>query len=240
MQTIPRPPDDLMFVGNPQHFETVGEEFTGYLLDLCGLRPDHAVLDIGCGVGRIAAPLTGVLGGGRYEGFDVVASGVEWARREITSRFPAFRFTHADIHNSRYNAAGSIRAEEFRFPYPDRSFDVAFATSVFTHMLPSAVERYLGETRRVLRGTALLTWYLLDDVTDRCLAENSEGRPTFGYELGGCRVERIETPEDVVAFPLEMALSMLERAGFTVEAVHFGGWSGRTDRLSWQDILIVS
>ena len=41
--------------------------------------------------------------------------------------------------------------------------DVAFLTSVFTHMLPEDVEHYLDELARVLKpgGRTLITWFLL-------------------------------------------------------------------------------
>ena len=57
------------------------------------------VLDIGCGVGRIAIPLTGYLGGGgQYDGFDVVPGGIAWCEKNISIPFPHFRFELADIY----------------------------------------------------------------------------------------------------------------------------------------------
>lgn len=49
-------------------FKKTGEEFLGYFTN-CGLQPEHNVLDIGCGIGRMAIPLTRFLKG-RYEGFE--------------------------------------------------------------------------------------------------------------------------------------------------------------------------
>ena len=48
-------------------------------IDLGGLKPEHRVLDIGSGIGRVAIPLTEYLNEkGSYEGFDVVELGVNW------------------------------------------------------------------------------------------------------------------------------------------------------------------
>jgi cyclopropane fatty-acyl-phospholipid synthase-like methyltransferase len=35
-----------------------GKEFLRYFVDLAGLKPDQAVLDVGCGKGRMAVSLT--------------------------------------------------------------------------------------------------------------------------------------------------------------------------------------
>lgn len=240
MLTIPRPADEEIFVGNPKHFDQVGEEFTEHLRNLCALRSSDAVLDIGSGIGRIASSLTEVITTGRYEGFDVVERGISWSRREISSRFPHFRFTHADVRNGKYAPEGRMSADTYRFPYPDAAFDVAFAASVYTHMMPADVERYLAECRRVLRGSALFTFYLWDETTERLIADDDRGRPTFRHDCGTHRIERIEAPEDVVAYPADQAFGMLEAAGFTIKGVHYGKWSGRADSLSWQDVVIVS
>ncbi len=57
----------------------VGRRYLSAFVDLGGLQPDHAVLEPGCGTGRMAEPLTGYLGeAGSYDGFDVVAEAVEW------------------------------------------------------------------------------------------------------------------------------------------------------------------
>jgi ubiquinone/menaquinone biosynthesis C-methylase UbiE len=56
-------------------------------------------------------------------------------------------------------------ASETKFPYPDESFDFAFAHSVFTHLTPDASSNYLNEVSRVLRhgGASYTTWFLFDD-----------------------------------------------------------------------------
>src|SRR5207249_4877015 len=79
-------------------------------------------------------------------------------------RHSNFTFTHVNVANSSYNPDGAVPAERFSFPYPPSSFDFAFLTSVFTHMMTPAVERYLQATARMLPAAArcLLTFFLLD------------------------------------------------------------------------------
>ena len=54
------PPRRLSFVGAGD-FTAIGLEFLRYFQDLGGLRPTDHVLDVGCGIGRMALPLTGYL-----------------------------------------------------------------------------------------------------------------------------------------------------------------------------------
>jgi hypothetical protein len=81
------PPElqDRAGVSGPTVFKATGNEFLVYLVDLCGLQPGDAVLDVGCGSGRKALPLTGCLNReGRYAGFDVAREARRGTRR--TSR----------------------------------------------------------------------------------------------------------------------------------------------------------
>ncbi len=128
------PPRRLNFVGNSD-FVTTGDEFLEHFVELAGLRPSERVLDIGCGIGRMARPLARYLdASGSYDGFDINRAAIEWCRRHYRTH-PNFRFEVADLRNQRYHPEGRHRADEYRFPYPDASFDVAVATSVFTHLL---------------------------------------------------------------------------------------------------------
>ncbi|MGH2813232.1 MAG: class I SAM-dependent methyltransferase, partial [Actinomycetota bacterium] len=229
----------MIFVGGGD-FRKIGEEFFTYFVELGELKPNARVLDIGCGVGRMARPLTRYLSAdGSYEGFDIVPSGIEWCREKICVRFPNFRFQVADIYNQVYNPRGSTPAEKYEFPYDSEHFDLAFATSVFTHMLPDAVENYLRETHRVLKpnGTCLTTFFLQN-------AETESLRGTalldFRSEGDGYRTVDATRPEEAVAYEENDARSMFERCALEViEPIRYGSWSGRPDPLSLQDIVVA-
>jgi SAM-dependent methyltransferase len=232
------PPRWMNFVGDGD-FEKTGDEFFGYFTRLGGLQPSHNVLEVGCGIGRMARPLTRYLGGGNYEGLDIVPAGIRWCQANITARFPRFRFTLADIRNTAYNRKGRLRASEYSFPYPDEYFDFAFLTSVFTHLLPADTERYLAELARVLKpgGKCLATFFLLNRES-RQAVDSQASSLSFRHELEGCWTTNPQAPE-TVAYDELRTENILERHGFALESTHYGNWCGRSQYLSYQDILVL-
>ncbi len=103
-----------------------------------GLRPDHDLLDIGCGSLRGGVKFVRYLESGRYHGLDVNASLVEAGRRELAEAGLAGKEAHLLV---------SDRFEAWRF---GRLFDFAIAQSVFSHLPMNHIVRCLRETARVL------------------------------------------------------------------------------------------
>jgi len=64
------PPVRLRDVG-PSDFKETGQEFLNYFIKFCNLQSSANVLDIGCGIGRMAIPLASHLRDGSYIGMDV-------------------------------------------------------------------------------------------------------------------------------------------------------------------------
>jgi SAM-dependent methyltransferase len=236
----PVPPRGLSFVGGGD-FEETGREFLGHFTELGGLGPGDRVLDIGCGIGRMAIPLTGYIEGGSYAGFDVGRAMIRWCRRNITPRHPEFEFEWAPIHNAKYNPFGNLAAAEFRFPYADASFDFAFATSLFTHLVRDEVRHYLAETARVLKpgGSCLLTFFLLTPESEAEIAAGTADL-LFTHPIEGGATTDPGLPEEAVAFPAEEIGAMLEEVGLTVaEPIHLGAWANPPAAPSYQDIVVA-
>jgi SAM-dependent methyltransferase len=235
------PPALVTLVGGD--FEAAGAEFMEYFETLGKLQPSESVLDVGCGVGRMALPLTRFLNAdGRYEGFDAAKALVEWCQAEITPRYPRFRFQHVDLHNTFYNPDGTIRPSEFRFPYEDASFDFVFLTSVFTHMLPADVEQYTAEVARVLKvgGRCLVTFFLLNEESRGLIGSGLTQLFTFSTAREVYSPLVSQVPEAAVAYDEGYARELLRRHGLTLtEPIHYGDWCGRLDGLSLQDIVLA-
>ena len=86
------PPRNLQVVGNGD-FKVLGDAFLQFFITYGGLQPTDRVLDVGCGVGRMARALTGYLTSGEYEGFDIMRASVSWCNVNISPRFPNFHFS---------------------------------------------------------------------------------------------------------------------------------------------------
>lgn len=184
----------------------------------CGLSPRSRILDVGCAAGRIALYLMDYLGDhGSYDGFDVRVPCIAWAMTNITVRRPAFRFVRADVRNTLYNPRGRIDASEWTFPYPDDSFDLAVAYSLFTHLRPASRDRYLREIHRTLRpgGAFWLTFFLADPGKAEFARNDVAFHPLAGAE--GVWVQQDDSPEAAIAFTAEDVLAKTATMGWDVK-----------------------
>jgi ubiquinone/menaquinone biosynthesis C-methylase UbiE len=122
-------------------------------------REGDTILDIGCGIGRLAIPLA--MRDVRYIGVDPVAECVEFCRR-VFAPWPNLRFVHIDLKNEFYNPDGTIDPLGLVFPAGDQSVDAVLFASVFTHLgTLEACTRYLDEALRVLKpgGRIGCSWF---------------------------------------------------------------------------------
>jgi SAM-dependent methyltransferase len=212
-----------------QDFAEAGDAYLGHLLDLVALGAGPAVLDVGCGWGRLARPLVRHLDGrdGTYDGFDVDREAVGWCRRAYGRRHPNARFLRADLFHARFHPGGAHRADEYRFPYDDDAFDLVVATSVFPHMLEAETAHYLAEIRRVLRpgGALFATFFVLDAASRAAIAA---GSATFEFLDASQHVALVseDLPEEAVAYDRDWIAG---RLGTAME-VHEGTWRGEAGR----------
>ena len=229
------------YVGNSKFVET-GKEFFEYFVKLGNLQPDEKVLDVGCGIGRMAIPLTKYLSENAiYEGFDVVPSGIDWCTKNITNKYKNYHFQVADLYNQPYNPSGHSYSVDYKFPYEDNYFDFVFLTSVFTHLLPKDMENYLKEISRVLKpnGRCLITWFLLNDESNQ-LMEESKSVINFNYQLPDAPAKlKNKGDEHSVAYDENFVHQLYSQYHFDLLTTKHGSWCGRDKFLSLQDIIIA-
>ena len=237
------PPVERMFEG-PQSLEEYrsnGEEFLKIYQELCGLRPDEKMLDVGSGIGRKTLPLTQYFNERAiYEGIDIKKSGVDWCRERITSRFGNFHFQHIDVHNKHYNPEGRYQPSEYRFPFVDESFDFVMLGSVFTHMLPDDVKNYLSEVHRVLKsgGRCLITYFLLNGESLR-LIKSGDTTLDFRYAFDKHRSISGDLPEQAIALDQRWISDLYEKLGLKIMRLDYGSWCAREKYLSYQDLVLA-
>lgn len=232
--TVPDPLDGMIpdhtiaeYVGggDAETFKLIGRLMVGWLQDFGSLQPHERVLEVGCGIGRIAIPLTQYLQQGSYVGFDVVLHGIEWCRERVTPRYSNFTFFHSDIYNKAYNPTGAHAAHEYAFPFPDGSFDFVFLTSVFTHMLPRDVAHYTAEIGRVLKpgGRCFCTAYLMNEEA-RGWLDRGESVKAFIESPGGYWTTSPDVPEAAVALDEAVLFGVFRSAHLEIRRKVAGDW----------------
>lgn len=231
------PPAGLIYTGRGD-FLKAGQYWLDTFKKYAGLREDSKVLDIGSGIGRIAVGLTPYLKG-KYEGFDAVRQGVDWCQQNISTKFPNFNFTYADLYNDLYKKDG-ILAASFTFPYPENRFDMACAISVFTHMIPEEVEQYISETSRVIvpGGYLVATFFVLNDESRQSMLK---GKFQFQYDYGHFALMDEKVKSANVAYDQEYLFRLVQEKGWVINKFLPGYWCGRekTEGYDFQDIMIL-
>lgn len=113
------------------------QTFRSMVVDLAGLRPGEAVLDVGCGTGTLAIAAKRRIGeSGRAVGVDPSAQLLAGARRKGARQGLSIEFQLAGIE---------------RLDLPDHSFDAALGTFMTHHVPHELLPRGLDELGRVLR-----------------------------------------------------------------------------------------
>ena len=225
-----------------REFATGGDRLADMLVAYADLTPSSSVLDIGSGIGRVARSLTRVLGpAGVYRGFDVDPAAVAWCQRAY-GLFTNFAFAYAPLPYVNVKDPAQRRAEDFVFPYPDATFDVAFSVSVYTHLARPVIDHYLAETSRVLKpgGICANTFFVFDEIA---IAAMKAGRTDRAYRDVGDGMYACDpgNPNFGVGFTPEVIASLHAAHGLAlIPPVRFGTWSGRKDQsYVFQDVVVA-
>ncbi|AZO70243.1 MAG: methyltransferase domain-containing protein [Mesorhizobium sp.] len=241
-------PVDLMQMtgGGPETFEEISAMHQSNLAKWIGIKPQHHVLEIGCGIGRDAIPLSTILSDGSYVGVDIIGRSIEWCTANIGARNPNFKFVHYDVDDQLHNPGGTTSTEAIVLPIEDRSIDRIFLFSVFTHMYQEDIEHYLHEFSRVLKpdGLVYATTFIYDDAVLESARSTNKTifNLRFEHELHeGCRINNLEYPLGAVAFTRELWQKMLIAGGMKLaKPILNGQWSGLYDKFDdGQDVLIL-
>jgi SAM-dependent methyltransferase len=216
-------------------FVAVGAQNLRNLKDRAGLTPGDQVLDIGCGNGRVAEQLAPFLSGdGGYVGFDISRGAIADCRKRFASR-PNMRFEHIDVWNGEYNAAGRVAEPDTVFPAADGSIDLAFATSVFTHMRMGAMRRYLAESARVLKpgGRLAFTAFALEPGRD-----SSEVFAFQPFDETSMVIDQ-RYPERAIGHRRAALEAAIGEAGLKLAGAFNGAWAPPATYDGGQDLFVA-
>lgn len=211
-----------------------------------GIEKHHDILELGCGIGRDAMWLSGLLTEGSYTGIDIIPDSIEWCKNNISSKHDNFAFHHFNIDDSLHNPDGIENVSSVIFPNENSSIDRIFAFSVFTHMYAEQIEHYLKECSRVLRkgGKAYLTIFLYDDRILESAARHANTPFDLKFETeieSGCRINNPAEPLGAIAFTWERVEALIDSAGLgLIRPPLAGAWSGFHEQPDdGQDVLLL-
>ncbi len=234
------PPKGKIFIGQGD-FAATGDALLQNLIETCALKPNHHILDVGCGIGRLARPLTKYLNqNGSYEGFDVVQEGINWCVRKYNA-YPNFNFKYIPLKNDLYNLETENTADVFQFPYPNQCFDLVVLTSVFTHMQMEEVNNYLLEIGRVLKSGShcFATFFIINKETEIYLDQSK--KPFFPHRFQHYFLHNPKVKDANIAYRYEIVHRMASAAGLTIDQFYPGWWAGNPENscMNYQDVLVL-
>jgi SAM-dependent methyltransferase len=236
--SLPAPAPENIFVGDGD-YRAIGVEYLGHFVRIGGLTPHDRVLDIGCGIGRMAVPLTQYLDSktARYEGVDPVNAGIEWCVQNIASTYPNFRFCRVDVAHELYNPGGSIPGDKIVLPFAGSSFTFVTMVSVATHLPAREISAYAQEIMRLLvpGGRLFLTAFIVAPGD----LERVGARPRFvkGREPGTWYADP-SAPLGAIGFDAGVIESALKDAGLKISRVSLGHWRS-IESAHYQDVIIA-
>ena len=167
-----------------------------------GLEPHHSFLDVGCGPLRGGVHFIRYLETGQYVGVDKNAAVLETAREVELPRY--------DLVPKRPTL---VAMENFAFQTLGRSFDYAWAQSVFTHLPLNNIIRCLMNIEQVLApgGKFYVTFY-----------ENERGKRNLDPIR---QSEQVTSYFDEDSFHYDVGTFEWICEGTELEARYLGGWN---------------
>lgn len=221
---LPLPPSDLVFAVTAsrdlQWFLEHGRRAQQALASIAhdagmDLAQASAVLDFGCGCGRVLRHWDGVLPAGVLHGSDYNAKAIGWVQG----------------HLRHVTAATNQLAPPLR--YANDAFDYIYALSVFTHLTQELETAWLAELHRVLKPGGLLLVTL----------QGERYRPKFNeaelemFNAGDIvvRQESLAGTNWCATFHPEAYVRRVFGASFTVERYEVGAMPGVLD----QDLVLL-
>ncbi|MDX6602252.1 MAG: hypothetical protein QOF13_1454, partial [Solirubrobacterales bacterium] len=183
---FPIPPEQLL-----QRIGPMGDEDPGGTYERTGLEhrrliegvlpedwtwPGRAVLDFGCGVGRILRQFAPEAAEAEFWGCDIDRPSIAWLQANLS---PPFQFFESE--------------EAAELPQADGTFDLIYALSVYTHLTDNWAGWMLEHHRVLKEGGLLFATFLGEGMIEQLVGERWEedriGRNSLlhghPWELGG-------------------------------------------------------
>lgn len=189
-------------------FRDFGNSFLSLMISE-GLKPNHDVIEIGPGAGRLSVALARYLMPiGRLQAFDVDENAIQFCRENISAMYPSSHFEKLDVRNGIYNLNSNNEVSEGLIPIENSSQNFCYCWSVFTHLIESDFKNYLREFVRLLKpgGKAIFSYF----------EHTPEKLKIPFFPIGnGFWTSNLSKPEAAIAIDRDALLKMLIQFGFS-------------------------
>jgi len=236
-------PDIVKPMGGLNHYspfyDAAGKSLVNLLVQHAGLNNNSKLLDIGCGTGRIIAPLLDIIPPKSYTGFDNNKKFVSICKE----RHANVRVDHLDIQHDEFNPIGSIDPSSVILPYPDRSYDIISAFGVFNHFKLKWVAQYLRNVSRLLKpnGVFICTIILLNTYSMLKISENATVKP-FVFKVKNLDgwTESADRPLLNIALPeISIRRVCIKSRLMIQEPIRYGQWCKSELAITGHDVIIA-
>ena len=227
-----------------------------FLIDTGSLGESTCVLDFGCGLGRLAGAFAMSNGAyGRYFGYEPETVALDWLKSAYSGN-EFFRFGGSPLpHDMNYvtnsgslgTAAKSFEDRVGALPDPQvlanlldgHKFNLQFSSSVFTHMWGVDIVETIKRFRPIATKDAVFvnTWLIVDEFAQDALNSGTADRK-LPIEVGGVLTYSHSNPLVCTAFRLNEVERIYQEAGHEIQDILYGSWSGRSNGVTYQDIVI--
>lgn len=226
------------------------EELFKAVHHLTQVKPEMSILDFGSGCGRLAVPMMQFLSEkGTFVGIDIIPKLVEFANKQISSRYENCIFYLSPDENKLYDKFIDVRQPELvptkqLDDFSANCFDVISAFSVFTHLTDREASEYLKKLRSLLKpdGKIIISCFLIND-SSREYLKNKKSTIPFSDEVFESRdVYYYAHGEELTAVGYEedKLQKIAFDAGLEPFVTYHGHWCGRPVRHFYQDIIVLS
>jgi len=226
-----------------------------YIERTANLDSSSVTLDFGCGFGTLAAAFKlSQTDNGKYYGYDTNQRAMNFCQSgyQYDPHFAFFgpeidkttnyvtnkRLTTADQAFKNRQKASPARADIERL-LGDQKLTCQFSLSVFTHMWPEdAIESLKVFGDFSTDATIFInSWLILDEFAMNSVSAGTADRK-LPIEVGGVYTYSQLNPLVCTAYPSDLLSKVYLDAGHEIIKIDFGTWSGRSNGITYQDIVV--